>query len=43
MNLKRPFSPVLLSILTLGTVASAQPKPPTLSNDNGAPVGDVKS
>jgi catalase len=43
MNLKRPFSPVLLSLLTLGTVASAQPKPPTLSNDNGAPVGDVKS
>jgi catalase len=41
MITQRPFVPILAMLLSLGVVAHAQQRP--LTNDNGAPVGDVRS
>jgi catalase len=41
MQTQRSFIPVLAALLSVGVVAHAQQR--SLTNDNGAPVGDVRS
>jgi catalase len=43
MKLSRHFVPILAVLISTGIVAHAEPRPRSLTNDNGAPVGDVRS